>query len=193
MGSYPAQVGTEVWMMDCKRCEENLIDYIDGTQQKDFRHEMDTHVQDCPECREKLHEMRGLVRRLGDMEQERLPDSFTFEMRRALIAESEREHGWVSRFRAMMKPNPQTVWAAAVGTVAATVVLFMVSSFGSLNTNTVPGVAGQTEQKETKALVQDPQPAVTLEGEIIQVNADQDTVQDASQAETDVITVSAEF
>jgi len=121
----------EACMMNCHECKDRLSDYIDGALATGPRRELEQHARECADCGRDLREMRQLVGGLSRLETQRLPDAFTFEMRRALADEAEREKGWLHRFRQVMRPHPQTVWAAAVGTAAALVVLVVGTQWSS--------------------------------------------------------------
>lgn len=96
---------------------EHLEGQIIGTAQREF----DEHLLGCPACAQKLKLMRIMRARLNRLEPRRLSDTFNFEMRRALLAEVDRETPWLERIRALFTPRPQTVWSAAVGTAFAAV------------------------------------------------------------------------
>ncbi len=44
-----------------------MSDYLDGDLQRSERERAERHLDECPECRELLASLRGLVSRLGRM------------------------------------------------------------------------------------------------------------------------------
>lgn len=112
--------------MTCGESQERFLDYLDGHLSGSGRGELESHVATCDACASQLRQVRAMRARLGRLERRRLPDTFSFSMRRALLAEAERERGWFSRLRESTWLSPQTAWAAAIGSAVA------VASFAAL-------------------------------------------------------------
>lgn len=102
--------------MTCAESTSLFSEYLDAQIAGAAKRELDEHVHACSACAQKLEIMRFVQARAGKLQRRRLPDTFNFEMRRMLLAEMNRQTGWMHRLRAAFAPRPQTVWSAAVGT-----------------------------------------------------------------------------
>jgi hypothetical protein len=107
--------------MTCSECKELFSEYLDGQLHGSSRKEFESHADSCVSCAPKLRQARHLRMRLGRLTNKRLPDEFSFKMRRALAEAAEREHSPARRLGAAVRPRPETAWAAAVGTMAAAI------------------------------------------------------------------------
>ncbi|OQB40736.1 MAG: hypothetical protein BWY06_01065 [Candidatus Latescibacteria bacterium ADurb.Bin168] len=107
--------------MTCAESQNLFSEYLEGQIAGTVQQGLVEHLQACPACAQKLKLMRLVRVRLSKLGRKHLPDTFSFEMRRALLAEMNRENIWLNRLRALLSPRPQTVWSAAVGTAFATV------------------------------------------------------------------------
>ena len=97
--------------MTCAESQNLFSEYLEGQIAGTVQQGLVEHLQACPACAQKLKLMRLVRVRLSKLGRKHLPDTFSFEMRRALLAEMNRENIWLNRLRALLSPRPQTVWS----------------------------------------------------------------------------------
>lgn len=187
--------------MTCIECRDQLSAYVEGEKTGEARARLDAHLDSCPECAERLEGMKKVMGALGTMRRERVSDSFTFEMRRRLAREFDREQSWVGRLAESIKPTSQTAVAAAVGTLTTVALLFMFGTGGFNGDSTAPVAptadAGEVSSEAGTRDVRYVLEQVPLDGELIEVSATVDSAAAAaandSAAGSDMTPVRADF
>jgi len=66
----------------CRQAVELVTDYLEGALTADERARFETHLADCPHCREYLRQMRVTIAALGRVE----PESLSRAARDDLVA-----------------------------------------------------------------------------------------------------------
>ncbi len=132
--------------MTCRRLNENLDDFVDGTLDRADRAVLDAHLADCADCRETVDDARRLqamLREYGAADVT-LPETEFFDRAIAKAAHSgvrsERNRYWLKGFGSAI--------AAGLALFAVTL-LFLKTP----DTDGVPGVTMALEQPRTVNLV----------------------------------------
>ena len=164
--------------MTCNECTDRFSDYLDGQMQSSLRRQFEAHLQPCPACASQLRGLRELRNRLGRLPNKRLPDAFSFTVRRMLLEEAQREESLAYRFRKAVSPRPQIAWAATIGTLAAAMsfALFWAAWAPSpvVPAAGTPSIAAGT-QTDNRRAVRYVLENIPLEGDLIEATAE-DTV-----------------
>ena len=188
--------------MTCSECRTNLSGYIEGQHTGEMRRSMEEHNNGCHECAARLDGMRNVITGLGNMRRERVSDSFTFDMRRRLVLEAQREQSWLGRLRESVKPTSQTLLAAAAGTLTTVALLFMFGTGGYGGGSGTLRTAGATAEPTIGAAdgpsrdVRYVLEHVPLDGELIEVSAKRDSASSAAgdtAGRSDMTPVRADF
>jgi len=90
--------------MDCGVAQELISSYIDGELNGEETRQLEVHIENCSECRQRLERMKAMVRMVGELGEEELPDGFLDRLQARLEAEQvtgtvRRQHkgvsGWI--------------------------------------------------------------------------------------------------
>jgi len=68
-------------MVNCKRVQDVLSDYIEGSLYGEDLHQIEDHVQSCPTCRILYERIHGTIRLLGSLTEISTTDSFDLRLR----------------------------------------------------------------------------------------------------------------
>jgi len=134
--------------MKCRECRAELSEYLDGRLSDARRRDFEEHAQACPECSallEKLTEVRTAV---GNLELRQTSDTFSFNMKRLLQEEAEKERTWFRILRARVRPIRQAIWAASIGTAAALILTVSAGMTPFNNTATAASDGSDTDSVE---------------------------------------------
>ena len=112
--------------MKCRDCRSDYSEYLDGRLSDARTRQFEEHVQGCRECSTLLDALMEVRKTLSGLEQRKTSDSFSFNMKRLLQEETEKEHTWTSRMRSRLRPIHQTIWAASISAAAALILTFTV-------------------------------------------------------------------
>jgi len=160
--------------MTCSDFRNLFSDYLEGQVHATLRREFEAHVQGCAECASGLRRVREVRQRLARLERKRLPDTFSFTIRRMLLEEVRRERAWMHRVRNVLWPTPQMAWSAAVGTAAAVIcfsVLWAIWTPGTsverLRNRAVAGRDSITQKQSVRYVLEH----LPLEGDLIESTA----------------------
>lgn len=66
--------------MKCFDVRENLSLYIDGELERAKAKELESHIEECDECRRELLFFRDMVKAVGEIKEEELPENFHSDM-----------------------------------------------------------------------------------------------------------------
>ena len=109
--------------MDCYSFDKIICDYIDANLNVKQRQEADEHISECPRCREKLYDLKGI---LGELKC--LPNVKTrpdFESRLMERIEKSKEHNESRFIRAFRDySRPISVIAAVMLLVATSIFVY---------------------------------------------------------------------
>jgi len=105
--------------MDCRLCNDELTAYIDGELSSSAAAEMRKHLEKCPPCHEELQALREAAAFVESHAREVEPVPEIWNNLRARIAEMPAPTGPSGFFQFLVVNR----WAAAVATLASTVVL----------------------------------------------------------------------
>ncbi len=105
--------------MTCSECKDLVSEYLEGSLHGASKSEFQSHTKSCPQCARTLQQVRVLKQRLAGLPKRHVSDALGFRVRRMLVEEFDREVSWAGRLQSILRPTPQTAWAAASGTLAA--------------------------------------------------------------------------
>jgi anti-sigma factor RsiW len=60
--------------MACRDLVELVTEYVEGALSPTERQRFDAHVAECPGCRPYLHQMRHVIRAMGRLREEDIPE-----------------------------------------------------------------------------------------------------------------------
>ncbi len=71
--------------MNCKACQEQLVEYAEGTLDEAARQDMERHIADCESCTQELTEFKQIMATLAfDNDAIQVPDDFMDNVRQAI-------------------------------------------------------------------------------------------------------------
>ncbi|WP_318614550.1 DUF4179 domain-containing protein [Sporosarcina sp. YIM B06819] len=71
--------------MNCKECQEQLVEYIDGTMDETARQDIEQHIADCDSCKQELANFKQIIAALAsDNEAIQVPSDFMNNVRLAV-------------------------------------------------------------------------------------------------------------
>lgn len=114
--------------MNCETFKQNINAYLDGELMLDERCEMELHAAECEACARLLDEASGLNTLLAELDDEVVvPLSAQAAWRKAVRAEAK-------------KKRPSGAWIRGLGTIAAALVVAVVSTLGGNPSDSLPAM-----------------------------------------------------
>ena len=144
-------------MVNCKRVQDVLSDYIEGSLYGEDLHQIEDHVQSCPTCRILYERIHGTIRLLGSLTEISTTDSFDLRLREKIRAERSHE-GNRNRNRFAVFPHlrPRPIFALAIPIVAIGLGLFLFR--GSIFQEKQPlYLAGEHDQTKIERIITPPE------------------------------------
>ncbi len=115
--------------MNCETFKQNINAYVDGELMLDEKYEMELHAAECEECARLLDEASGLAALCAELEDEVVvPLGAQAAWRRAVRAEAK-------------KKRPSGAWIRGLGTIAAALVVAVVSTLGANQSDSLPAMS----------------------------------------------------
>ncbi len=115
--------------MNCETFKQNINAYLDGELMLDEKCEMELHAAECEACARLLDEASGLNTLLAELGDEVVvPLNAQAAWRRAVRAEAK-------------KKRPSGAWIRTLGTVAAALVVAVVSTLGANQSDSLPAMS----------------------------------------------------
>ena len=106
--------------MNCKECQEQLVEYVDGMMDEAARQDMEQHIQTCESCKRELKDYLQMIAALASENNSiQVPDDFMSNVRRAVTYTQKSRPGRFKR-RATMGLVATLLLTVCVGTAMAT-------------------------------------------------------------------------
>ena len=119
--------------MNCETFKQNIDAYLDGELMLDEKFEMELHAAECEECARLLDGANTLTALCAELEEEVVvPLSAQAAWRKAVRAEAK-------------KKRPSGAWVRGLGTVAAALVVTVLSTLGTKSGDSLPVISQQTD------------------------------------------------
>lgn len=84
--------------MNCKACQEQLVEYVDGTMDEAARQDMEQHITSCESCKQELTEFKQIMATLeSENDAIQVPDDFMDNVRRAVAVTQTTKPGRYKR------------------------------------------------------------------------------------------------
>ena len=71
-------------MKDCKKYFERISEYLDGELEDEISNEIETHLKDCPECRECLESLKKTIQLCKEGGDDEIPSDIRERLRSTL-------------------------------------------------------------------------------------------------------------
>src|SRR5258708_2937961 len=113
------------WIMNCKKFEPLLSEYIDNSLSARNTWEVDRHLADCNSCSRALNELRRTVDIVADSAQFAVSPDFMagLQSRLAGLEPAPERRAWISWVRELFRPRVLPAWGAAAATCALAVII----------------------------------------------------------------------
>ena len=71
-------------MKDCNKYFKRISEYLDGELEDEICHEIETHLKDCPECRECLESLKKTIQLCKEGGDDEIPSDIRERLRSTL-------------------------------------------------------------------------------------------------------------